>query len=64
MSKDFSTSGHLVVMKMGRVLLERFERVKHGFSGTGDGDVSLPRGTNVREDQQDGIVDGVITLTE
>lgn len=63
-SKDSLTSGHFVVMKMGRILLERFERIKHEFSGSENGDISLRRGTIVREDQQDGIVNGVITLTE
>lgn len=63
-SKDFRTSGHFVVLKKGRILLDRFERVKHEFSGTENGDVSLPRGTIVREDQQEGIVNGVVTLTE
>lgn len=64
MSKDFSNSGHFVVTRMGRVLLERFQRIKHDFNGSGTGDIALLRGTIVREDQQDGIVDGVINLNE
>ncbi|KAH0537284.1 hypothetical protein FGG08_005909 [Glutinoglossum americanum] len=63
-AKDFGTAGHFVLMPKGRVLLERFERVKHAFSGTEKGDISLPRGTIVSADQQDGLESGVISLTE
>jgi hypothetical protein len=62
--RDFRTGGHFILTPKGRVLLERFERVKHAFSGTENGDISLPRGTIVTADQQDGIDNGVISLTE
>lgn len=64
MSQDFSTSGHFVVTKEGRILLERFERHKQNFTGSGKGDISLGRRAIVRKDQQDDIVNGVIALTE
>lgn len=34
-SKDFRTSSHFIMMKMGRILLERFERVKQRFQRDG-----------------------------
>jgi hypothetical protein len=62
--QDFSTGGHMVLMPKGRVLLERFEKVKHLFNGTGDGQITLPRGTIVAADYEDSIINGVLTLTE
>lgn len=64
MPQDVSTGGHLVLTPKGRVLLERFERVKHAFNGTGDSQLTLPRGNVVNQDYQDSIVNGVMTLTE
>jgi hypothetical protein len=64
MPQDVGTGGHLILMPKGRVLLERFEKVKHAFNGTGDSQITLPRGTVVNEDYQDSIVNGVMTLTE
>ena len=62
--KDFLTGGHFVVTSVVRVVLERFERVKHAFNGTQPGDFSLPRGAIVAEGQEDGLQSGVISLTE
>jgi len=54
----------MVLMPKGRVLLERFEKVKHAFNGTGEGQITLPRGTIVAADYEGSIINGVITLTE
>jgi hypothetical protein len=62
--KEFQTGGHFVVTPVVRILLGRFERVKHAFSGTENGDFSLPRGAIVAEGQQDGLESGIISLTE
>ncbi|KUJ12158.1 uncharacterized protein LY89DRAFT_688619 [Mollisia scopiformis] len=58
------TGGHMVFKPRSRVLLERFERIKHAFTGTGDASLTLPRGTKVVAGYEDSIVNGVLTLTE
>jgi hypothetical protein len=62
--QDFNTGGHMVLMPKGRVLLERFEKVKHAFNGKGEGQITLPRGTIPNPEYEESIVNGVITLTE
>jgi hypothetical protein len=59
--KDFGTGGHFVLMPKGKIILERFERVKHAFDGTGQGNIQLPRGSIVPADHEDNS--GVIKLT-
>jgi hypothetical protein len=54
----------MVLMPKGRVLLERFEKVKHAFNGKGEGQITLPRGTIPNPEYEESIVNGVITLTE
>lgn len=61
-TRDFNSGGHFVLLPKGRILLDRFERVKHAFSGTESGDISLPRGTIVSTGQQDDLESGVISL--
>ncbi|KAI9786203.1 MAG: hypothetical protein M1839_007613 [Geoglossum umbratile] len=61
---DFGTGGHFVLNPRGKVLLDRFERVKHAFNGTNTGDITLPRKTIIAEGQQDDIRSGVIHLKE
>lgn len=58
------TGGHMVFKPRSRVLLERFERIKHAFNGTGDSQLTVPRGTKVAPGYEDSIVNGVLTLTE
>jgi len=58
---DFGTGGHFVLMPKGRVILDRFERVKQAFDGTGEGNIQLPRGTVVTADHEDN--GGIIKLT-
>lgn len=62
--KDFHARGHFVLTKRGRILLERFERHKNVFSGSESCDIPLLRGISMRDDQQDGIVNGLMTLTK
>ena len=59
--KDFGTGGHFVLMPKGKVILDRFERVKQAFDGTGEGNIQLPRGTVVTADHEDN--GGIIKLT-
>ena len=59
--KDFSTGGHFVPVPKGRVILERFERIKQAFDGTGEGNIQLPRGTIVTADYEDD--GGIVKLT-
>jgi hypothetical protein len=61
--KEFQTGGHFVVTPAVRVLLERFERIKHAFSGEEGGDFALPRGVIAAEGQQGGLDTGVVDLT-
>ncbi|KAF4625147.1 hypothetical protein G7Y89_g13022 [Cudoniella acicularis] len=62
-SKDFGNGGHVILMPKGRVLLERFEKYKHAFTGTEEANITLPRGTVVAADYEDGLGSGVIKLT-
>jgi hypothetical protein len=59
--KDFGTGGHFVLKEKGNIILERFEREKHAFDGTGQGNIQLPRGSVVPPDHEDNS--GVIKLT-
>jgi hypothetical protein len=61
--RDFQLGGHFVLTPVVRILLERFERVKHAFSGTEGADFSLPRGALIAESQE-GPESGVISLTK
>jgi hypothetical protein len=58
------TGGHMVIRPMSRVLLGKFERIKHAFNGTGDAQLTLSRGTKVVAGYEDSITNGVLTLTE
>ncbi len=53
----------MVFKPRSRVLLERFERVKHAFNGVDDAQLTLPRGTEVAPGYEDSILNGVLTLT-
>ena len=59
----FRSSGHPALTPTGRLMLDRFERAKHTFSGTEDDHISLPRGTVVSTDQQSSIIEGMVSLT-
>ncbi len=50
-------------MPEGRVLLERFEKYKHGFTGTEEAQITLPRKAKVAEDYGNVLGSGVIKLT-
>lgn len=46
--------GHFVVREKGRVLLRRFERLKHDFAlGWNGGDVATPRGLMLKSQEGD-----------
>lgn len=62
--RDFQLSGHFVLTPVMRLLLKRFERVKHAFDGSEGGHFSLPRGALLAEDQQEDLESGVINLTK
>jgi hypothetical protein len=62
--KDYSTGGHTLLLPKGRRLLEQFEIVKCGFTGTGQAVINLPRGVAANDEYAESIVNGVITLTE
>ncbi|KAH6665783.1 hypothetical protein B0J14DRAFT_605889 [Halenospora varia] len=40
--RDFGSGGHFILGRIGRILLERFESVKHAFDGTNDGGIEFP----------------------
>ena len=61
--KDFLTGGHFVITPLVKVVLMRFERVKHAFTGVEPGDFSLPRNAIVAEGQEGGFDSGVISLS-
>lgn len=64
LAKDFGTGGHFILKPIGRMLLGRFEAIKHDFNGTEGGEIALPRGTQVRADQEtNGLDTGVISLS-
>lgn len=54
----------MVIKPMSRVLLGKFERIKHAFNGKGDAQLTLSRGTKVVAGYEDSITNGVLTLTE
>lgn len=58
------TGGHMVIRPMSRVLLGKFERIKHAFNGAGDAQLTLSRGTKVVAGYEESITNGVLTLTE
>lgn len=60
-SKGFRTEGYFVVVRRGRMMLERFNRISEEFDASNTGDISLLREIIV-QDQQESIVDGVINL--
>ncbi|CZR58710.1 uncharacterized protein PAC_08602 [Phialocephala subalpina] len=47
-----------------QVILERFERIQHIYTGTGDALLTIPRGTRIAPGFEDSFVNGVLTLTE
>ncbi|KAF2671475.1 hypothetical protein BT63DRAFT_453870 [Microthyrium microscopicum] len=61
---DYGNGGHFAITPAGKAFLDRFERIKHAFNGTGGGEVQLPRGTEVEEAYQESCASGVLTLTK
>jgi hypothetical protein len=64
LEKSINSGGHVVVLPVGRVLLRRFQRVKHKFDGTGTGDITLPKDLLVLPEYEEELGSGVLTLTE
>jgi hypothetical protein len=66
LAQDFGNAGdgQFMLVPKGRILLERFERPKHVFSGTESSDISIPRGILVATGQQSILESGSISLTE
>lgn len=50
MSESLGDGGHFVLRPMGRLFLDRFEPLKHSFTGTEDGAIKLPRRATPRDD--------------
>jgi hypothetical protein len=62
-----------VVGKLGRVLLKRFERMKHGFDGTKGGYIEMPEFARMKdqgsqaislEDEEEETGDGTLQITK
>jgi hypothetical protein len=64
MEKGISSAGHVAALPMGRVLLNRFQMIKHSFDGTGTGDIDLPRDIHIKPEYEEELVDGILSLTE
>jgi hypothetical protein len=60
--KDFGTGGHMVLKRDRRFLLDRFERVKHGFDGTKEGNITLPSDAIAGAGYEKDIINGVLSL--
>lgn len=58
---DFLTRGHYIMSPILRVLLARFEIVKHAFEGTQHADLTIPRGISLDNDQ---VKDGDIGILQ
>ena len=61
---DVGDGGHFVVTKEGRLLLGRFERVKHAFDGEIGGEVQLHRRATVIPGQEEHVVNRRVKLTK
>ena len=61
---DYGAAGHFVLMPKGRILLERFQTIKHAFNGTGSNNIITPRPDTVGTEEQEGVQNGMITLHE
>jgi len=62
--KDSSSAGHVVVLPTGRVLLKRFQKVKHAYDGSSGGVIQLPRDLVAAPEHEEELASGVLTLTE
>ena len=60
LEKDSGTGGHFIVKYTGKILLDRFERHKHAFSGKETADIVLPRNAKVANHSSDEIGTGSI----
>jgi len=49
--EDYGTGGHYIIKPKGRMLLSRFEKWKHHYTGTESPDISIPRGAIVKQSQ-------------
>jgi len=62
--QDSALGGHNIVKPNVRILHERFEPVKHQFDGKGQAvGVQLPRGIGAVDDEEKGILNGVLRIT-
>jgi hypothetical protein len=64
MEEGTDSAGHSVITPMGRVLLRRFLKEKHAFTGSAPGNITLPRGTIKNPEYEESLESGVLTLTE
>lgn len=64
--QDNATGGHNIVKPLVRLLLERFQPIKHQFDGKGTKlgwPLQLPRGIGATDNEEKGIVSGVLRIT-
>lgn len=61
--EDVGTGGHMVLNPIAKLLLDRFQKVKHAFEGTQDGQLILPKNAKVVPGAEDSIAQGELTLT-
>jgi hypothetical protein len=64
MEKSINSAGHVAALPMGRILLNRFQIIKHSFNGTGTGDIDLPRDIKIMPEHEEELGEGTLTLTE
>jgi hypothetical protein len=65
-AQDHATGGHEIIKPKLRMLLGRFEPIKHQFEGKNSElafPVQLPRGIGTTDNEEKGILNGAIKVT-
>lgn len=62
--EDFGTGGHMMLRPKGKILLDRFEKVKHAFDGEQAGKITLMSDAIVVPGYENEVVNGVLELNK
>jgi hypothetical protein len=62
---DLGTGGHFTLKPIGRIMLQRFEIIKHSFDGSTGGNLNLPRRARALESDEakERVKQGILKMT-